>query len=351
MGERKVLTDEEIDYILKREEKGKEVKSKEVKSKEVNDANEAKWKALLRREKVKVLKRKEESKEVKGMEVNDANEAKWQALLKRKEESKEVKGMEVNDANEAKWQALLKKKERETEWRAEIIKITEGEWRKINALYYEDSDHTAIKVSGISDKRRGVILAQLLLSNHNITSINLDHCTFDEDTTIAIINSIHSNPSISRVELFYCTFGSRDVSIFFGDILRSNTSIVHLALLSCGVTTTGAMSIGRALQSNSSLTHLALTGANNIKGTDAAKIIINSLHSNYSLTSLYFQYIPIGIDEVKDLASVITTSNKCILSSLCFDECSIDDEGATELASAISNNTSILDVDLSNFES
>ncbi len=222
-------------------------------------------------------------------------------------------------------------------------------WKK---KFYEDEEHTRIKLGNFSDSPttidpiEGKALVHEIQTNHNITSIDLNNRIFNEDITTAIINAIQINPSISNIFLYRCKFSS-DIVLQFGHFLPSNISITSLYIGGCEISEAGHKSIGRALESNSSLTSLRL--GNSAIRSDAAKSIINSLHSNYSLTHLELWNSNFGVDEVKNISTVINSSN-CILSLLQLNKCDINDDIVIELASALWNNTSIVNVNLSMFE-
>ncbi len=173
----------------------------------------------------------------------------------------------------------------------DISDISEDEWRELRARAYKGNDDSSIMFGEIDgaviaiSPKEGRALGHLMLSNHNLTSIQLSSCKCDSDTTTTIMNAIQSNPSISRIHLRYCSFG-HDVSLTLGNHLTSNTSIANLKIDHCYISTEGATILGRALQSNSSLTYLYLFDYNEEIGIEATTAITNSLHSNYTLPPL-----------------------------------------------------------------
>jgi Ran GTPase-activating protein (RanGAP) involved in mRNA processing and transport len=180
-------------------------------------------------------------------------------------------------------------------------------------------------------------LIEALREHHDIEEVALNfNDKLTDEGCQRILNHVLETPSIIAVELFGNSITDSSCN-HFKRVLRQNV-LVRLKIGDNHITASGACILAEGLVHNDSLQQLHL-GGNQIE--DAGLIaLVHALQGNDSLTSLGLRDNAIGPVGMQRLA-LLLASPTCKLSELQIKGNAIGDDGASALADALGDNTSM----------
>jgi Ran GTPase-activating protein (RanGAP) involved in mRNA processing and transport len=191
-------------------------------------------------------------------------------------------------------------------------------------------------------------IASELGCNNFLTDIklclNIACPSLDSPGAIALTNLFSLNTSLTKVDLSNCKLGKYGVTAIANGLMY-NTTVTDLTLKHCDSDEEGAVALARMLVSNIGLKrlHLSFTRPQN------CGFVSNALELNVNVAEVYFAtpclYIDVETSFFSDLIMANCSITKLNVSG--WRVCKSEDT-CSKFFSALSSNTSIVDLDLSN---
>ncbi|XP_072133413.1 uncharacterized protein [Mobula birostris] len=191
-----------------------------------------------------------------------------------------------------------------------------------------------------------------------------------------LASALSSNPSLTELNLGANKLGDSGVKLVSAALKNSECKIQKLWLYDVGLTDSGAKDLNSTLSTNQSLTELSLNdnklGDSGVKlVSEALKIseckiqklslrnvgltdsgvedLLSALRTNPSLTELNLSGNKLGDSGVK-LVSEALRNSECKIQKLCLYDVGLTDSGAKDLASTLSTNRSLTELNLNDNE-
>ncbi|XP_072133528.1 uncharacterized protein [Mobula birostris] len=220
----------------------------------------------------------------------------------------------------------------------------------------------------------GVKLLSAALGNPEckLQKLQLDNIGLTDSGAKDLASALSTNPSLTELNLSVNKLGDSGVKLVSEALRNPECKIQKLGLRDVGLTDSGAGDLASALRTNPSLTELNLNDnqlgdsgvkllsaalgnpecklqklqLDNIGLTDSgAKDLASALSTNPSLTELNLSVNKLGDSGVK-LVSAALMKSRCKLQELGLDNVGLTDSGAEDLVSALSTNPSLTELNL-----
>jgi Ran GTPase-activating protein (RanGAP) involved in mRNA processing and transport len=198
-------------------------------------------------------------------------------------------------------------------------------------------------------------LAPALYRNTSIKELNLSYNGLDNMACAEILRDIiRRNKTLTTLNLSGNTFGrTNDATECIADGLGSNSTLREIDLSSCALGDNHISVLARTMGSrNTPLQKLSLGDVEGSTGSD--KNVITSVglgvlleESGHLITDLDLQRNPIGNEGARLLARALGDNALPNLTRLSLSQCGIGDDGFLALVSALEQNISLLELDLS----
>jgi hypothetical protein len=168
------------------------------------------------------------------------------------------------------------------------------------------------------------------------------------ESAVLLRDILRHNKTITALRLYGNTFGRFASAVeFVADGLRSNSTLVKIDLSMCALGDGGVFALARTLGSrNTTLQKLAL-GDNSITSTGVGVLLEAMERNSNNITDLELDENPIGNSGARLLAGSLGNNALPNLTRLSLSNCEIDDAGLIALVSNLEQNTSLLQLDLS----
>jgi Ran GTPase-activating protein (RanGAP) involved in mRNA processing and transport len=222
-------------------------------------------------------------------------------------------------------------------------------------------------------------LGVALCSTPSLQTLLLTDSTLGSVGLMELAPALYLNTSIKVINMSRNEWHHMESARLLRDILRSNKTITALALTGNGLgRTTGAVEcIAEGLGSNSTLPKIDLSScalnddnvsilaqtlgsrnttlqklnlANNFHTFTGLGVLLETMEHNSHITCLELQENSIGNEGASLLARALGKSALPNLLRLSLCDCDIEDDGFIALVSALGQNTSLLHLDLRNFQ-
>jgi len=173
-----------------------------------------------------------------------------------------------------------------------------------------------------------------ILSKTKLEKLNFSHSDIDPEGAKAFADNLCTNTTLISLNLIANKIGPQGAKVF-SDALRTNSTLLSLNLANNNIGPEGAKHLADALCINQTLTSLDLSY--NKLGPEGIKIFIEVLTTNTTLTSLELSYNNMDLAGIQALAKVLST-NKTLTTLMLS---TIDNEGAKILLEALRTNISL----------
>ncbi|KAL9965538.1 hypothetical protein ACROYT_G029352 [Oculina patagonica] len=195
--------------------------------------------------------------------------------------------------------------------------------------------HRALSLTRITGAD-AVVLAEVLKGNSSLTVLHLLSNNIGEHGANGLAEALKKNTSLTELHLSGNNIGDHGAT-GLAEALKKNTSLTVLYLCGNNIGDHGAAGLAEALQTNTSLTELNLS--HNTIGDHGANGLAEALQKNTSLTVLNLSDNNIGDHGAAGLAEAL--QNNTSLTVLDLSDNNIGDEGAAGLAAALQENKSL----------
>jgi Ran GTPase-activating protein (RanGAP) involved in mRNA processing and transport len=195
-----------------------------------------------------------------------------------------------------------------------------------------------------------VELAPALYHNTSIKVLNMsDNNLNDMESAVILRDIIRSNKTMTTLNLSVNEFGNMTGAVeCIADGLGSNSTLTEIHLSECRLRDGGVSTLAQALGSrNTPLQRLALE-YNFITSTGVG-VLLDMMEQSCYITDLDLRHDPI-CEGASLLARALGNNTLPNLTRLSLQNCGIGDGGFIELVSALEQNTSLLQLDLRNYE-
>ncbi|XP_072890975.1 NACHT, LRR and PYD domains-containing protein 12-like isoform X2 [Hemitrygon akajei] len=230
-----------------------------------------------------------------------------------------------------------------------------------------------LSVDKLRDSRVKLVSAALWNPECKIQKLRLGYVGLTDSGAEDLASALSTNTSLTELDLSNNKLGDSGVKLVSVALRNPECKIQRLRLWDVGLTDSGAEDLASALSTKSSLTELDLSynklGDSGVKLvsvalrnpeckiqklelynvglTDSgAEDLVSALSTNPSLTELYLSNNDLGDSGVK-LVSAALRNPECKIQKLWLNSVGLTDSGAEDLASVLSTNPSLTELDLS----
>lgn len=186
----------------------------------------------------------------------------------------------------------------------------------------------------------GLYLGNTLKKNRSLSLLNISSNCIQAAGGLAIAQGLKENKTLSHLDISFNSIkaGARG----FGETLKRNNSLRHVAMSSCSIPTDCALEIVAGLKSNQSITNFSFTlnGVGDEFGAAMAEVLL----VNESMTSLKLSDTGLQTSSAKAFAKALKINR--VLRDLDLSGNPMDAEGIRALAEALAENNSLTSVSL-----
>jgi hypothetical protein len=193
-------------------------------------------------------------------------------------------------------------------------------------------------------------LAPALYRNTSIKVLNMSkNNLIDMESARLICGIIRSNKTITTLDLSINPFGRTTGALeCIAEGLGSNSTLMEIRLLACALIDRGVSTLAQTPGSRNTTLQKLKLGWNGITSTGIGVLVEMMEQNSHHITDLDLRHNPIGIEGASLIARSLGNNALPNLTRLSLYNCVFSDDGFIALMSALTQNTSLLQLDLRN---
>ena len=203
---------------------------------------------------------------------------------------------------------------------------------------------TQLNISGsVITNNAANLLASILSHNISLQVLDLSSCSLQTEGATEIFNAIRNHSHLISLDISNSDI-TNDAANVLASVLSLNITVQDLHLQRCSLQTEGAIKIFNAIRNHSCL--ISLNISNNDITNDAANVLASVLSLNITVQDLHLQRCSLQTEGAIKIFNAIR-NHSCLI-SLNISNNDITNDAANVLASALSCNINLQNLDLRN---
>jgi hypothetical protein len=185
-------------------------------------------------------------------------------------------------------------------------------------------------------------LAKSVKSSDSLTTVILPRNLLDDDLLRMLMTGLMKNSSITHLDLSHNKITNHGARLL-SKLLGTKSVLTSLSLCDNQIHAEGGRYLGRGLRHNESLVDLNLRL--NRLTDEGGRMLFDGMRENFSLSRLNLSSNSLSVEATQALCSLLREQS-CLLQSLDLSGNDLEEDEATEVLSALQNNTTLTCLDL-----